>query len=187
MFGHGGLLSVNQGFHSGYAGWGPYIGNGGGHFGGRGRPTGWTAQLRGGFGGCRGPMVGSSGDRLMVNGNREAVELRKGQSAFGANRELQVSSWGRTGQDQCKEKDADRDSGGRSGAAGSVSVGGKYFNFLEQTVVLLQQAFEAISKAKSDSINQLADSLAKGWVAITTEPVEESSKHLLIQDGVESS
>jgi hypothetical protein len=35
----------------------------------------------------------------MVNGSREAVELRKGQSAFGANRELQVSSWGRTGQD----------------------------------------------------------------------------------------
>jgi hypothetical protein len=97
MFNCGGFPSVNQGFHLGYAGRGPYTGNGEGRFGGRGRPAGWRTQPRGGFAGRRGPMISRSGGQLMGNDSREAFETREGQSASGANRDLQVSSQGRTG------------------------------------------------------------------------------------------
>jgi hypothetical protein len=50
MYGQGGFPPVNQDFHPSFAGHGPYSGNGGGHYGARGRPVGWQSQAHGGYG-----------------------------------------------------------------------------------------------------------------------------------------
>jgi hypothetical protein len=44
FFDRGGFPPAHQGFHPGFAGRRPYPGHGGGHYGTRGRPGGWSAQ-----------------------------------------------------------------------------------------------------------------------------------------------
>jgi hypothetical protein len=77
MFGREDFLPVNQGFHPGYSGQGPYSGYGGGRYGGRGRHGGWTAQPHGGYGGHQWPIAGNSGSQSMVNGDRKTMENRE--------------------------------------------------------------------------------------------------------------
>jgi hypothetical protein len=66
-------------------------------------------------------------------------------------------------------------------------VRGKSFNLPEQAAVLLQQAFEALSKASSDPMKLLEGFQAKGKGAAMLESVEDVSKLAIMADGVESS
>jgi hypothetical protein len=102
VFGHGGVPSVNQGFHPGFLSQGNYSGIGGGRFGGRGRLGGWLAQHRGGLGGSRGSSMGNTGGPSMGSGSSEALEHRVNQNAADANFALS-SSRGRPGQVLDKE------------------------------------------------------------------------------------
>jgi hypothetical protein len=76
---------VNQGFHPSFTGRGNYAGVGGGCFGGRGRPGGWSMQPRGGLGGSRGTAMGNIGALSMGSGSREALEHRGNQNATSTN------------------------------------------------------------------------------------------------------
>jgi hypothetical protein len=60
IYGRAGFPRASQGFRPGFVGRGPYLSNGGGRYGARGRPAGWPAQACGGFQGHRGPMAGNN-------------------------------------------------------------------------------------------------------------------------------
>jgi hypothetical protein len=76
MYGQGGFPLVNQGFHPGFAGHGPYSGNGGGRYGARGRPAGWQSQARGGYGSQWGLVAGNNNNQSRGINFREVIENR---------------------------------------------------------------------------------------------------------------
>jgi hypothetical protein len=162
MYGRGGFPLVNQGFHPGFAGHGPYSGNGGGRYGARGWPAGWQSQARGGYGSQRGPVAGNSNNQSRGINFREVIENRAHQVAAGTSKDQQTLDRESSGVNAGWKAAQGAEFREIAGATGSVSVGGKSFNLSEQVAMLLQQAFEAMSRASSDPVKVLEEVQAKG-------------------------
>jgi hypothetical protein len=107
---------VIHGFHPGYAGHGPYMGFGGGHYGGHERPGGWSPVHHPGFVGQRGQGNGGPESQGFTSICKQ--DEVQGNSAR-ADRQQGVSK-GKEGQDGA--------SVGASAASGALSIGGKSFS-----------------------------------------------------------
>jgi hypothetical protein len=186
FFGKGGFPPAHQGFHPGFAGRGPYAGHGGGRYGTRGRPGGWSAQQRGGFAGRRGQGSGASEGQSMDVGTRDGRDPHSAQVSREV-RDHQVV--GSSNAAQGREFIPMGDNQAAAKSVGSVNVGGRSFNLPEQAAVLLQQAFELMSDSKG--AKQQGDEGAcaepKGKEVTTIDSGDKVPKSQPAADGAESS
>jgi hypothetical protein len=90
----------------------------------------------------------------MGNGGSGLVEFRDSLNHCRVNSDHQVANSGHPVHDHGKGETKNPGNGGREAAVGYVSMGGKSFDLPQQAVMLLQQAFEALSKTKSEQGKQ---------------------------------